>query len=81
MNRELRTVNIRSEIDSRAETLSAKIRDAQMQKIPYMIVIGDKEIESGKLSVRSRDQGDLGSMDLKKFQQDIKIEIEEKRLK
>ena len=52
-----------------------------MQKIPYMIVIGDKEIESGKLSVRSRDQGDLGSMDLKKFQQDIKIEIEEKRLK
>ena len=81
VNRELRTVNIRSEIDSRAETLSAKIRDAQMQKIPYMIVIGDKEIESGKLSVRSRDQGDLGSMDLKKFQQDIKIEIEEKRLK
>ncbi len=46
---------IRSEVDLRSETLPAKIRDAQHEKIPYMIIIGDKEVESGTLSIRSRD--------------------------
>lgn len=80
LNRELSTVNFRGEVDDRAETLSAKIRDAQLQKIPYMIIVGDKEVQSGKVAVRSRDRGDLGSLDLKKFLQETKIEVEEKRI-
>ncbi len=76
----LKQSGIRAELDSRAETLSAKIRDAQMQKVPYMLIIGDKEQESDKVSVRSRNRGDLGSLDLNKFLADTKIEIAEKRL-
>lgn len=76
----LQSADIRAEIDSRAETLNAKIRDAQLQKIPYMIIVGDKE-ESGKvLSLRSRDLGDLGSKDLKTFLEEVKMEIDNKLL-
>lgn len=76
----LQSADIRAEIDSRAETLNAKIRDAQLQKIPYMIIVGDKE-ESGKvLSLRSRDLGNLGSKDLKTFLEEVKMEIDNKLL-
>lgn len=80
VNDELINLSVRSEVDSRSETLNSKIRDAQIQKIPYMIIVGDKEVEAKKTSVRSRDRGDLGQMDLKKFIDNIKIEIEEKRI-
>ncbi|MBI4099537.1 hypothetical protein HY440_00865 [Candidatus Microgenomates bacterium] len=80
INSDLLAAGIRSEIDNRAETLSAKIRDAQMQKVPYMLVIGDKEQEAKTIAVRSRDKGDLGQLELKKFLGDVKIEIEDKRI-
>ena len=54
--------DIRCEIDSRDEKLGKKIRDAQMQKIPYMLVIGDRELKEKEVSVRERSRGDLGSM-------------------
>lgn len=77
---ELKSAGIRVEIDARAETLGAKIRDAQNQKIPYMLVVGDKEIDSKNISVRSRDQEDLGFLDLKSFLETIKIEIDSKKI-
>ena len=60
---------IRPEIDSRDEKLGKKIRDAQMQKVPYMIVIGDKEKDAHTVGVRKRSEGDLGSMTLDEFRE------------
>lgn len=77
---QLTSNSIRSEIDDRAETLSAKIRDAQMQKVPYMIVVGDAEEKEGKIALRSRDRGDLGKMELQKFREEIRIEIKERKI-
>jgi threonyl-tRNA synthetase len=58
---------LRTEIDSRDEKLGKRIRDAQMQKVPYMAVIGNKEMESRSVAVRERARGDLGSMSLEEF--------------
>jgi threonyl-tRNA synthetase len=58
---------LRVEVDSRDEKLGKRIRDAQLQKVPYMIVIGDKEVESRVVAVRERGKGDLGSMSLEAF--------------
>lgn len=60
---------IRPEIDTRDEKLGRKIRDAQMQKVPYMLVVGNKEKESGTVGVRERTKGDLGSMTLEAFRE------------
>ncbi len=80
INAKLQEHSLRSEVDARAETLGAKIRDAQNQKVPYMLVVGDKEIESGKVSVRGSDEGDLGSIELKDFLENFIIrDIKEKR--
>ncbi|OGG06321.1 hypothetical protein A2872_01165 [Candidatus Gottesmanbacteria bacterium RIFCSPHIGHO2_01_FULL_42_12] len=73
---ELLINNIRTEFDQRADTLGAKIRDHQMQKVPYMIILGDKEIETKKIAVRKRDGKDLGQLELSKFVEDVKKEIE-----
>ncbi|OGY26372.1 MAG: threonine--tRNA ligase [Candidatus Woykebacteria bacterium RBG_16_44_10] len=59
--------NFRSEIDNRAETMQARIRDAQLQKIPYMIIVGDKEKVQKKVSVRSLKSGDEGTLSLDEF--------------
>jgi len=56
----LKNHNIRVHLDDRSEKLPAKIRDAQLQKIPYMLVVGPKEAEAGTVSVRHRSKGDLG---------------------
>lgn len=71
---------IRSSLDDRSEKLGAKIRDAQMQKVPYMLVIGDKEIEKKTVAVRRRDGTDLGSLPLDEFIKNIRIEIVAKTL-
>ena len=63
----LRAKDIRVVVDERAEKMGAKIRDAQMQKIPYMLVLGGREIENGTVSVRGRVAGDLGPMPLDAF--------------
>jgi len=60
----LQKKDVRVEIDIKEGTLGKKIRDAQMQKIPYMLVIGNREVEKGVVSVRDRSKGDLGSMSL-----------------
>jgi threonyl-tRNA synthetase len=60
----LRKSGLRIDIDTRNEKVSFKIREAEMNKIPYMLIVGDKEIESGKISLRKKSEGDLGSMDI-----------------
>ena len=67
-----------SELDDRNEKLQAKIRDAQLQKIPYMLVIGGKEAEAGTVSVRHRAKGDLGARPLEQFSADLRAEIDSK---
>ena len=72
---QLDALDIRAHIDSRDEKLGYRIRAAQMQKVPYMIVLGDKEVESGNVAVRSRSLGDLGSMDKAEFINNLQEEI------
>lgn len=69
---------IRVELDMRNEKIGYKIREAQMEKIPYMLVIGDKETESGSVAVRSRKEGDLGSMSCDGFINRVVGEIRNK---
>jgi threonyl-tRNA synthetase len=71
---------VRAELDDRNEKLQAKIRDAQLQKIPYMLVIGGKEAEAGAVSVRHRAKGDLGARPLEQFSADLRAEIDSKAL-
>ncbi|HYE22368.1 MAG TPA: threonine--tRNA ligase, partial [Verrucomicrobiae bacterium] len=71
---------IRVEIDERNESIGKKIREAEMQKIPYMLVIGEKEIKEKKVAVRARNQKDLGALTLEKFTEKIKEEIATKSL-
>ena len=75
---DLKETGIRAELDSRAEKIGYKIREAQMQKIPYMLVVGAKEEESGLVSVRSRFEGDEGQKPLDEFIATIQKEIKEK---
>ena len=69
---DLKLAAIRVEVDVRNETLQAKIRDATLQKIPYILIVGAKEIESGKVAVRTRQEEDLGQMDVTKLKAKIK---------
>lgn len=59
---ELSAAGIRARVDDRTESVGRKIRDAELAKLPYMVILGDREAESGEISVRSHDEGDLGSM-------------------
>ncbi len=70
------TAGLRVDIDTSAERMQRKIRDAQTQKIPYMLVIGDKEAEAGTVAVRLRSGKDLGAIPLESFMQRIKQEAE-----
>ncbi|EKS4345727.1 threonine--tRNA ligase [Clostridium sporogenes] len=74
----LKENNIRVEIDTRNEKIGYKIREAQLQKVPYMLILGDKEVEAGKVAVRSRKDGDLGAISLEEFIEKIKNEIKDK---
>jgi threonyl-tRNA synthetase len=71
---------IRVELDTRSEKIGYKIREAQLRKIPYMLIVGDKEAESGTVSVRSRSKGDIGSANVDKFLSDILNEISSRSL-
>lgn len=73
---QLAQAGVRAELDGRSEKIGYKIREAQLQKIPYMLVIGDKELENGTVSVRSRKGVDLGAMPLKDFITKVKGEID-----
>ena len=72
---ELQDKEVRVEVDDRAEKIGYKIREAQLQKVPYMLVVGDKEQEAGKVGVRNRKDGDVGAMKLEDFVEKIDEEI------
>jgi len=78
LNQELVENGIRSEVDLRSERLQLKIREATLQKVPYLGIIGDKEIENNSISVRSRDGEDLGVLELSQFLRKVKEEIGKK---
>jgi len=67
VSKTLATAGIRVDVDVRSDRMNQKIRNAQMQKVPYMLVVGDKEAEADSVSVRHRDEGDLGPMPVGKF--------------
>ncbi|MBP1555342.1 MAG: threonine--tRNA ligase [Oscillospiraceae bacterium] len=77
---ELDAAGIRAEVDTRNEKMGYKIREAQLQKIPYMLVVGDKEAESGTVSLRSRRAGDEGALALSDFIANIREEIDSRAL-
>ncbi|MCG4571832.1 threonine--tRNA ligase [Clostridium cochlearium] len=72
----LKENGIRVEFDDRNEKIGYKIREAQLQKVPYMIILGDKEVNENKVAVRSRKEGDLGAIALEEFIQKLNYEIE-----
>ena len=71
---------LRVEVDDRSEKLGYKLREAQLEKVPYMLVVGDKDIENNTVSVRSRKEGDKGAMAIDKFIKAVKEEIDTKRI-
>lgn len=77
---QLKTAGIRANLDDRTESVGKKIREAEMEKVPYMLVIGDKEIESGEVAVRARNQKDLGTMSVDGFISQVQREISDRSL-
>ncbi len=73
---ELQEVDIRGFLDERDEKIGRKIRDAEVMKVPYMLVVGEKEAAEGKVSVRKKGEGDLGSMTIAEFKAHFKAEID-----
>ena len=71
---------IRIEVDSRRDRMNAKIRDAQMQKIPYMVVVGDSEAESQSVSVRLRDGTNLGAIPIPEVQELVSLAVTNKTI-
>lgn len=78
IEQKLRLAGVKANVDSRSEKIGYKIREAQLEKIPYMLIVGDKEVESGTVSVRSRKDGDIGSMDIDEFIAKAAKEVTEK---
>jgi threonyl-tRNA synthetase len=76
---ELEAADLRVEVDERSERMQAKIRDAQLQKVPYMLVVGDKEVEAEAVAVRLRSGEDLGAMSLNSFLSRAVDEVRERR--
>jgi len=77
---ELDTAGLRAEVDDRKEKVNYKIREAQLQKIPYMLVVGDKEVSDRAVAVRSQKKGDLGPRPLTQFVTDALAEVRDKQL-
>jgi threonyl-tRNA synthetase len=75
---ELREVGIRVQVDDRSERMNLKIREAQLEKVPYMVVVGDKEMEASQLSLRLRSGEDLGLLPLSQFADRVGLIIETK---
>ncbi|MFO7153186.1 MAG: threonine--tRNA ligase [Bacillota bacterium] len=79
VKRELEDQEIRVELDERNEKVGYKIREAQLQKIPYMLIVGEKEEAEGLVSVRTREEGDVGTRTLQEFVLEIKKKIDDKK--
>ena len=67
MKKRLEAAGLRVTLDDRSEKVNLKIRDAQMQKVPYMLVVGDREAETGQVSVRNRKHADQGAQPVEAF--------------
>ena len=78
VSKELKANGLRVELDNNNETLGKKIRQAEMQKVPYLLIIGDKEVVAKSVAIRKRGEGDLGQLKLDKFIENVKREIEKK---
>ena len=74
----MKAEGIRVSVDNRNEKIGYKIREAQMEKVPYMLVVGANEAEAGLVSVRRRDKGDTGAVSADEFIATVKKDIEEK---
>lgn len=74
----LKKADIRAEIDDRSEKIGRKIRDTEMAKVPYMLVIGEKEMNEGKVAIRRQGKGDIGVKPVDEFVQDISAEIKDR---
>jgi threonyl-tRNA synthetase len=77
---QLAEAGVRVSLDSSSDKVGAKIRNARMERIPYMLVLGAKEVEEGTVSIRHRDKDDLGAKPLEQFIEEITAEIRERRL-
>jgi threonyl-tRNA synthetase len=78
VHQQLVDAGFRSELDDRKEKVNLKIRDAQMQKVPYMLVVGDREAEAGTVSVRHRKHADMGVRPLEEFISKLRTQVDEK---
>jgi threonyl-tRNA synthetase len=74
----LKNADIRAEVDDRSEKIGKKIRDTELAKVPYMLVIGEKEVNEQKVSVRKQGKGDMGSKDIGEFIKELSAEIRER---
>ena len=81
ISRSLVAQNFRVEVDGRNEKIGKKIREAQLEKIPYMLVVGDRDMEAGTVSVRHRAEGDLGAMSLENFTAMLRQVVDNKERK
>ena len=79
VSNQLKKADIRSEVDDRNEKIGKKIRDAEMMKVPYMLVVGEKEVNENKVAVRRQGKGDVGVKPVEEFMNDTVIEIKERR--
>jgi len=75
----LRAAGVRAEVDDRNEKIGKKIRDTELYKVPYMLIVGEKEMNENKVSVRRQGKGDAGAKSVEAFMNEILIEIKEKR--
>jgi threonyl-tRNA synthetase len=74
----MKAVGIRVKVDDRSEKIGYKIREAQMEKVPYMLVVGEKEASEGLVAVRRRDKGDIGAVSADEFIQTVLGDIADK---
>lgn len=71
--------SFRNHVDDRDETLSYRIRQGELQKVPYLLIVGDREVEAGNVSIRTREEGDIGSFPFHEFLRKIKQEVQDYR--
>jgi threonyl-tRNA synthetase len=76
--KKLKKADIRAEIDDRQEKIGKKIRDTELARVPYMLVVGEKEMNEGKVSIRRQGKGDLGAKAAEEFISEVVTEISQR---
>jgi threonyl-tRNA synthetase len=79
VGRRLRADRLRVEVDDRTESVGRRIRDAELRKVPYMLVVGDREVEAGAVAVRRHREGDEGTVALEEFAERLRLQADERR--